>query len=84
MLIGGINGTPSPNAGALTTVGALGIVPDAADIGFDITPAGLAYALVQIAGVPRLYTINLSTGAATLVGTLGPGTVALRGLAIAP
>jgi hypothetical protein len=69
----------------VTTIGLLGVAPDAADIGFDIaTPTGNAYAAFPTGGTAELYSINLGTGAATLVGTLGPGTVAVRDLAIAP
>jgi len=55
--------------GLLHTVGSLGTY-SGAFVGFDIAPNGIAYAsLVQING-SHLYTINLSTGAATLVGQI--------------
>jgi len=61
-----------PNNGTLTTVGALGV--DVSDFaGFDINASGTAYAALEVAGVTGLYTINLTSGAATLVGTLGTG-----------
>jgi len=84
--IGSIDGTPtSPNTGQIFTVGVLGITLDAGSgVGFDITSTGIAYATLQIGGVTQLYTINLATGAATLVGTVGPGSIALQGLAIVP
>ena len=68
-----------PNNGTLNTVGALGV--DTSDVvGFDITnPGGTAYAALAVAGSSRLYTINLTTGAATLVGNIG-GTSAITGL----
>lgn len=69
--IGGINGTPSPDGGAVTPVGPLGVTIDAGtDAGFDVSPTGVAYASLSVGGATRLYTINLTTGAATLVGTL--------------
>ena len=84
--IGGVDGNPSPNLGAVTSVGSLGVVVDGAtDAAFDISGAtGTAYAALFVGGVARLYTINLVTAAATLVGTIGDGTLPLRGLAVAP
>lgn len=77
--IGGANGTPSPNLGVITNIGALGV--DTTEVvGFDITnPGGTAYATLRVGGNSQLYTINLTTGAATLVGNVG-GTSALTGL----
>jgi uncharacterized repeat protein (TIGR01451 family) len=70
LLLGSVDGTPlSPNTGMLTGVGALGV--DTSDFaGFDISSSGTAYALLTVGGLSRLYTINLGTGAATLVGSL--------------
>jgi hypothetical protein len=61
----------NPNLGFLTTVGGLGINA-AGDGGFDIAKDGTAYAALVPNGTttPNLYTINLSTGAATLVGAI--------------
>lgn len=73
--IGGVNGTPSPNAGAVTTIGSLGAVPDDDGVGFDITAQGTAFASMSVGGVTGLYRINLTTGAATLVSTIGNGTL---------
>jgi len=62
-----------PNSGTLNTIGALGF--DTSDlVGFDISGAsGVAFAsLTAPAGnASLLYTIDLATGAATLVGTIG-------------
>lgn len=73
-----------PNAGTLVTVGPLGV--DMADgAGFDISGVdGVAYAALQPAGTAasQLYTVNLTTGAATAVGRIG-GNVPLRALAAA-
>jgi hypothetical protein len=70
-----------PNNGTLNTVGALGV--DAGDaVGFDIAPNGnTAYAALTVDGASQLYTINLTTGAAALVGGVGGG-AQLRGLAV--
>ncbi|MBI1918453.1 MAG: DUF4394 domain-containing protein, partial [Planctomycetes bacterium] len=72
-----------PNNGTLNTVGPLGV--DTSDVvGFDIVPgSNTALATLTVGGVSSLYTINLTTGAATLVGNVGAGTVA-RGLAVFP
>ena len=73
---GGVNGTPSPNTGQLTTIGALGF-DTTNDVGFDISGlTGLAYAsLTPVVGpldiASKLYAINLATGASTLVGPIG-------------
>jgi hypothetical protein len=62
-----------PNNGTLNTVGAIGVSFDA-DSGFDISSqTGVAFASLNAGGFTRLYTINLATGAATLVGTVGAG-----------
>jgi hypothetical protein len=86
---GSINGTPSsPNLGELFTVGALGVDPNA-DVGFDISGAtGVAYAsLCGIGSACGLYTINLTTGAATLIGGIavgptGPGDNPIRAITV--
>jgi hypothetical protein len=70
-------------SGTLTPVGPLG-VNAALLAGFDITPErNLAYAALTVAGTTQLYTIDLVTGAATLVGGIG-GNPALGGLAALP
>ncbi len=72
---GSPDGTPtSPNTGQLFTVGGTGInVPD--DVGFDIvTSAGTNTGLAVLApggrGATGLYSVNLATGAMTLMSTL--------------
>lgn len=66
--------TSNPNGGVLNTVGALGI--NANDlIGFDIVTdpfsgTNTAYAILDDNTASRFYTINLATGAATLIGAL--------------
>jgi Domain of unknown function (DUF4394) len=75
-----------PNNGTLTPVGAtLGIAPDSAqDLGLDISPAGnAAYLVARVAGVTKLYTVNLATGQATAVGNVGDGATPIRGFAVA-
>jgi hypothetical protein len=54
-----------PNAGGLQEIGNLGVMIEAAN-GFDIGgTSGTAYALLTVGGTTGLYTINLTTGAAT-------------------
>jgi hypothetical protein len=79
---GGPDGVPSPNGGELTTIGALGF--DTSDlVGFDISAlTGVAFAALTppTGGASQLFTIDLTTGAGTLVGTIGTG-LTLAGLA---
>jgi hypothetical protein len=73
-----------PNAGSLNTVGPLGVDASVFLLGFDIDGVnGIAYASLVVSNICQLYTINLSTGAATLVGTIGGGS-SLRGIAVVP
>jgi hypothetical protein len=76
------------NAGTLTTVGALGLdfTEDAGlDILFDpVTGTNLAYAMLNVDSISGLYTIDLSTGLASLVGELPTGFGTITGLAITP
>jgi hypothetical protein len=83
---------PSPNDGLLTTIGALG-VDTTGDGGFDIQPGtNTTYAALSVAGVSKLYGIDLTTGVATEIGTIGGGTFMaggappfiIAGIAIAP
>jgi hypothetical protein len=73
VLIGSADGSPiSPNTGQVTAVGQLGVtVVASTDAGFDNSPSGSAFATMSpVAGVSDLYSINLSTGAATDLGGL--------------
>ena len=80
----------SPNSGKLTTRGALG-VNTALAVGFDIVGAGAGTsfagtAYATLSGSPtrsQLYTINLTTGLASLIGDVNHDR-ALIGIAIAP
>lgn len=75
-----------PNGGVLTTVGNLGV--DAAavgafEVGTDVTGANAAIAVLNVGGTPTVYTINLTTGAATANGALtGLGTAGIRAIAV--
>jgi hypothetical protein len=81
--------TLNNNAGMLTTIGQLGVNTDVFT-GFDIftslTGVNSAYALLDSTGgnSPTLHTINLATGAATSVGSIGGGFKQVYSLAIVP
>ena len=81
--------TADPNNGVLTEVGSLG-VDAAAATGFEISTDSMgnniATAALQVGTATNLYTINLTTGAATLNGALTglQASEAIRGLAMAP
>jgi len=84
--IGGINGVPSPNGGVVTVVGALGVPFTNFKVGFDIEGhTGTGYVVLRPtgSGLTSLFTINLATGAATLVGAVG-GNPQLDGMTVAP
>ena len=70
-----------PNNGVLVNVGPLGVDAEGVN-GFDIGgTTGTAYALLQVGGVTRVYTINLTNGTAT-AGASIPGNPAPRGFAL--
>ena len=81
---GSVGGAPdSPNNGRLNTIGALGV--DTTDmVGFDIAaPNDMAYASLTPQGAltSSFYSINLNTGAATLVGNIGASAI-IRDIAL--
>jgi Domain of unknown function (DUF4394) len=72
-----------PNEGGLQTIGALG-VDFAPMVGFDIaSPAPGMNTAYAVSGA-TLYRIDLATGAATSIGTIGDGKAAFMGLAAIP
>jgi hypothetical protein len=74
-----------PNNGSVATVGALG-VDTTAIAGFDIVTVGSdnsAYATFTVGGTVGLYSINLASGAATSLGSVG-GNLELIALAVLP
>jgi hypothetical protein len=83
--IGSVNQTPmSTNTGIISNPKPLGIaLAPGSSAGFDISPAGTAYATLVDGGTgqPGLYTIDLNSGAATPVGPLPE---ALGGFAVVP
>jgi hypothetical protein len=83
---GGPGGTPSPNGGVLTTIGA-GLGFNTSDlVGFDVSGiSGIAFASLTAptGGASQLFTIDLTNGTAAVVGTIGTG-LTLTGLAASP
>jgi len=87
-----------PNAGTQTTVATVtlnGAPLDFDDVnGFDIAAGvntmtsnmpvttGSAFAILTVSGTTGLYSIDLVTGAATMLGTVGTGTSPVSGLAV--
>jgi hypothetical protein len=79
----GVQPVVSPNTGQLALVGPLG-TGALEDASFDIADThNAALAALRSGGRTRLHAVNLDTGAATLMGTVGDGR-ALWGMAIAP
>jgi uncharacterized repeat protein (TIGR01451 family) len=74
-----------PNNGTLTGVGVgLGVNVQGA-LGFDIRSNNQALAVMTTDGVSSaLYSIDLTTGTATLIGSVGTGGMLVRSMAIAP
>ncbi|HEX4870774.1 MAG TPA: DUF4394 domain-containing protein, partial [Nevskiaceae bacterium] len=71
----------TPADGTLSNVGALGVDASAAN-GFDIDGVnGRAHATLTVGSETALYRLNLGTGAASRVGTLGDGSRVIKGLA---
>jgi hypothetical protein len=72
------------NTGALSLVGGLGLDVSAIG-GFDVSPSGAAYAALLPAGLStsQFYTIDLTTGAATLVDQIDGGLL-ITAMAVLP
>jgi hypothetical protein len=96
--IGDVNGSPrSASTGTVTTIGPLGSVfgsPSGFGIVPSSSPGGVAFAVFTSfpfpfgnnvpATDPRLFQVNLATGAATLIGSIGNGSFPVSGLAVVP
>lgn len=82
--VGSPNGTPvSPNSGQMFTVGGSGLTNYFnVQTGLDITSGGTAYAVLN--SPVRLYTVNLGTGAITLVGNFPTNTIRDLAVGFAP
>jgi hypothetical protein len=78
----GVLVTQNNNGGVLTTIGSLGVAGLSDEGGFDISTTGNAYAAFKVDDLSSsLYSINLTSGAATFLGTLPVG---VSGLAAVP
>ena len=78
-------GNTSFNGGVSSSIGGLGFdLTD--DAGFDIYgPTGIAYlSNLNTAGLASFYTLNIGTGAATLVGQIGTGNRLVTDIAVLP
>lgn len=81
--IGGVNGTPSPNGGAVTDIGPLGVTFAGGTAAFDIATNNAAWAVLRSpAGLSTLYSVNLGTGVATAAGVVGDGSLTIDDIAI--
>ena len=87
--IGGVDGTPSPNTGELDTVGPLNATTTSI-AGFDIetsfnldTPSSFGYAALDTGDAESvLHRIDLTTGAATSLGTIAADDTKIESLAL--
>ena len=77
--------TVANNAGTLQTIGSLGLAsPITNEAGFDISgDTGVAFAALQTGAMSDLYSIDLATGAASLIGGIG-GSGVIRDLTVIP
>jgi hypothetical protein len=80
--IGAPGGNPSPDLGAVTPVAPLGAATSD-QVGLDIAPDNTGYAALSVGGTAELVRVGLTTGPSP-VGTIGDGSVGIRGLAGAP
>lgn len=79
------NGGAGPDFNDLTSIGALGVTLSSNNAGLDIVgTTDSAFAVLQVGGATGFYTMNLTTGAATLVNTIGDGTPVIADVSIAP
>jgi hypothetical protein len=71
----------NPSTAAATAIGALGL-PFVFEGGLAFSPSGIAYGTNGgSSGAAQLFTINLTTGSATVVGTMSGGSHDVNGLA---
>jgi hypothetical protein len=81
--IGGPDGVPSPNGGPVTTIGALGAdTSERAGLDVPLGASTTAFASLTVGGVSQLHSVNLATGAASLIGAIGPSGTAIVDLAV--
>ncbi len=79
----GVTPAVSPNTGRLYIVGSLGLSAFS-QVGFDIADAsGAAFISASFGAASRFYLVDLATGSAKLIGTIGGGE-RVRGISIEP
>ncbi len=79
----GVTPAVSPNTGRLFPVGSLGL-SEFTQVGFDIADvSGAAFISASFGAGSRFYLVDLNTGAAKLIGTIGGGE-RVRGISIEP
>ncbi|MGD9995915.1 MAG: DUF4394 domain-containing protein [Ilumatobacteraceae bacterium] len=83
-LLGGPDGEPSANSGDTYFRGMLGTTPDTNEVGFDVMANGTALAAMRVAGFTGLFAIDLASGLASPLGTIGSGAVGVIDLAALP
>lgn len=83
--IGSVNGTPtSPDTGQIVTIGALGIgITELGGMDYGFTGTIYASLMPEELSQSLLYTLNLTTGAASPVGVIGGG-LFIRDIAVVP
>lgn len=78
-----LHGGAGPGFSTLQNVGLLG-VDISNNAGFDIEAGtGQGFAILEVGGVSAFYAVDLATGAATLVGSIGNGTLDFGGMSLA-
>jgi hypothetical protein len=82
--VGGVDGSPSPNGGLVTTIGPLGFPAANNDVGFDIANINLAFASFLDGNFYMLYAINLNTGGTAFLGGITTSLLPVLDLAVAP
>jgi len=88
--IGGLNGNPSPNGGVGIKVGDINVSTDSNTndrLGFDILTTlegNTAFYSGVVGSIQNLYTLNLTTAAATLIGSIGTGATQVFDIAVQP
>ena len=66
----------------ISAAAGLDFLPNVVAPASNAAATGVAHAILTVGGVNGLYTVNLATGAATLLGTVGTGSGSLRGFAM--
>ena len=90
MTVGGLNSAPSPNGGVATKVVDVSVITTSGTsdrLGLDILTTlegNTAFYLGVVSSEQRIYTLNLATGAATLLGAVGNGAAAVFDIAVEP